>query len=53
MKRVGGLSYHTCPRKEYFETLNLGEDGVVYLGDNEVWKVYGIGTVKLKIFHYH
>lgn len=45
-----GCSYHICPRKEYFETLELGEGGVVRLGNNKACKIQGIGTIRLKMF---
>ncbi|MCH84154.1 acylamino-acid-releasing enzyme, partial [Trifolium medium] len=42
-------SYHICPRKEYFETLELKESGVVRLGNNKACKVQGMGTICLKM----
>ncbi|WJX64387.1 hypothetical protein P8452_49170 [Trifolium repens] len=39
-----GCSYHMCPRKEYFETLELKEDGVVRLGNDKACKVQGYST---------
>ena len=45
-----GCSYHSSPRKDYFETLELKPVGVVLLGDNCPCKVQGIGTVRLKMF---
>ncbi|CAJ2668093.1 unnamed protein product [Trifolium pratense] len=45
-----GCSYHICPRKEYFETLELKEGGVVRLGNNKACKVQGIGTIRLKMY---
>ncbi|KAK2414224.1 cysteine-rich RECEPTOR kinase [Trifolium repens] len=45
-----GCSYHMCPRKEYFETLELKEDGVVRLGNDKACKVQGVGTIRLKMF---
>ena len=45
-----GCSYHSSPRKDYFETLELKPARVVLLGDNYPCKVQGIGTVRLKMF---
>ncbi|KAK2447548.1 secreted RxLR effector protein [Trifolium repens] len=45
-----GCSYHICPRKEYFETLELKEGGVVRLGNNKACKVQGMGSIRLKMF---
>ncbi|CAJ2678716.1 unnamed protein product [Trifolium pratense] len=45
-----GCSYHICPRKEYFETLELKEGGVVRLGNNKACKVQGMGTIRLKMY---
>ncbi|RDX92513.1 hypothetical protein CR513_25349, partial [Mucuna pruriens] len=30
-----GCTFHMCPRKDYFESLNLKEGGVVLLGNNK------------------
>ena len=43
-------SYHICPIKEYFETLDLKEGGVVRLGNNKACKIKGMGTIRLKMF---
>ena len=45
-----GCSYHICPRKEYFETLELKEGGVVHLGTNKACKIQGMGIIRLKMF---
>jgi len=45
-----GCSYHICPRKEYFETLELKEGGVVCLGNNKACRIQGMGTIHLKMF---
>ena len=45
-----GCSYHICPRKEYFETLELKEGGVVRLGNNKACKIQCMGTIRLKMF---
>lgn len=37
-------------RKQYFKTLEMEEDGNVRLKNNKAFKVYGISTVRLKIF---
>ncbi|RDX69165.1 putative mitochondrial protein, partial [Mucuna pruriens] len=41
---------HMCPRKDYFESLNLKEGGVVLLGNNKPCKVQGMGSIRLKMF---
>jgi len=38
-----------CPRKKYFETLELKEDTVFRLENNKACKVQGIGTNRLKM----
>jgi len=45
-----GCSYHICPRKEYIQTMELKEGGVVRLGNNKACKIQGMGTIRLKIF---
>jgi len=45
-----GCSYHICKRKEYFETLELKEGGVVRLGNNKAYRIQGMATIRLKMF---
>ncbi|RDX64245.1 putative mitochondrial protein, partial [Mucuna pruriens] len=42
---------HMCPRKDYFESLNLKEGGVVLLGNNKPCKVQGMGSIRLNMFN--
>lgn len=37
-------------KKKYFETLRLKQGEVVLLGDNKAYKVYAVGTLRLKMF---
>ncbi|MCI56292.1 hypothetical protein A2U01_0077543, partial [Trifolium medium] len=37
--------YHVCSKKDYFETLELVEDGVVHLGDEKACKVQDMSSV--------
>lgn len=39
------FSYHMCPRNKYFDTLDLKKGGVVQLGNNNRFKVHGIGML--------
>ena len=39
-----------CPVKDYFETLELKEFGMVILGNNKACKVQGIGQIRLRMF---
>ena len=45
-----GCSYHMCPNKEYFESLELRQGGLVLLGDDQPCRVQGIGTVRLRMY---
>nr|KYP76595.1 Retrovirus-related Pol polyprotein from transposon TNT 1-94 [Cajanus cajan] len=45
-----GCSYHMHPKKDYFETLKLKEEGTVLLGDHHPCQVQGIGTIILNMF---
>ena len=38
------------PLKDYIETLELKEGGVVLLGKNKLCKVQGMGSIRLKMF---
>jgi len=48
-----GCSYHMFFRKEYFETLDLKEGGVVRLENNKACKVQYMCTVRLNMFDIH
>ena len=39
-----------CPIKDFFETLELKEGGVVLLRNNKSYRVHDMGTVRLKMF---
>ena len=43
-----GCSFHVCPVKEWYQELAEGE-GSVLLGNNEVCKIRGVGSVSLKL----
>ncbi|MCI71151.1 hypothetical protein A2U01_0092414, partial [Trifolium medium] len=45
-----GCSYHMCSMKEYFETVELVEGGVVHLGNGKACKVQRMGSVCLTTF---
>jgi hypothetical protein len=45
-----GCFYLICSRKEYFDTLDIKEGGVVRLENNKACKVQGMSTVRLKMF---
>lgn len=42
--------YHISTKEEYFETLKPEQSGVVILVSNKAYKIYGIDTVKIKMF---
>lgn len=46
-----GCTFHMCLRKEYFETIDLKEGGMVLLGNNKPCKVQGQGSIQLKMFN--
>jgi hypothetical protein len=46
-----GCSYHMCPNKDYFESLELKHGGLVLLGDDQPCIVQGIGTVRLRMYN--
>jgi hypothetical protein len=45
-----GFYYHMCSKKEYFETLEPVECGVVHLGDEKTCKIQGMGSICLTMF---
>ncbi|KAE8692398.1 hypothetical protein F3Y22_tig00110839pilonHSYRG00037 [Hibiscus syriacus] len=45
-----GCSFHMCPHKDWFETLQLVSGGTVLLGDNKACRVVGSGTIRIRMF---
>ncbi|KAL5552341.1 hypothetical protein UlMin_002517 [Ulmus minor] len=45
-----GCTFHMCPRSDLFNTYQSIDGGKVLMGNDEAYKVIGIGTVKLKMF---
>ncbi|KAK2966971.1 hypothetical protein RJ640_014159 [Escallonia rubra] len=43
-------SFHMCPHKEWFDCLTPCDGGTVLMGNDDVCKVMGIGTIKIKMF---
>ncbi|KAE8658886.1 Detected protein of unknown function [Hibiscus syriacus] len=43
-------SFHMCPHKYWFETLQLVSGGTVLLGDNKACRVVGSGTTRIRMF---
>lgn len=48
-----GCTYHMCHLKDYFETLELKEGGMVLLGNNKSCTEQGIFTIRLKVHDNH
>lgn len=44
-----GCSFHMCPYKEWFSELKEVNTGSVFLGNNRVCKIQGIGQIKLRL----
>lgn len=44
-----GCSYHMCPFKKLFSTYETTDGGVVFTGDNTLYKVVGKGTIRFKM----
>ena len=45
-----GCSFHMCPNKSWFETLEENDHGVVLLGNNKGCRVMGSGAVRIRMF---
>ena len=43
-----GCTYHMCPNKDWFSSLEELEGGVVFMGNDSACKTMGVGTIKLK-----
>ena len=42
-------SYHMTPNKEWFTSYRSGSFGIVYLGDDKLCAITGIGTIKIQL----
>ncbi|KAH0714096.1 hypothetical protein KY284_007001 [Solanum tuberosum] len=45
-----GCSYHMCPNKDLFATYESVGDGVVLMGNNASCKVFGKGTIQIRMY---
>ncbi|KAH9718762.1 hypothetical protein KPL71_022343 [Citrus sinensis] len=45
-----GCSYHMCPDQNFFTTYNAFNGGEVLMGNNTMYKVVGLGTIRFKMF---
>ena len=44
-----GASFHATPHRSYFIDYVQGDFGLIYLGDNEPYQIFGKGNVKIKL----
>jgi hypothetical protein len=42
-------TFHICPNKEWFSSLDLIDGGVVFMGNDVAYKTKGIGKIRLKL----
>jgi hypothetical protein len=42
-------TFHICPNKEWFSSLDLIDGGVVFMGNDVAYKTKGIGKIHLKL----
>ncbi|KAH9762289.1 hypothetical protein KPL70_000762 [Citrus sinensis] len=45
-----GCSFHLCPNKSFFHTYKSVDGGRVFMGNNNVCKIVGMGSVKIEMF---
>ncbi|XP_020581381.1 uncharacterized protein LOC110025306 [Phalaenopsis equestris] len=45
-----GCSFHMCPHKDWFETLQQENDGFVLLGDNKAHRIVASGSIMIRMF---
>uniref|UniRef100_A0A2C9VA95 Retrovirus-related Pol polyprotein from transposon TNT 1-94-like beta-barrel domain-containing protein n=1 Tax=Manihot esculenta TaxID=3983 RepID=A0A2C9VA95_MANES len=43
-------SFHICLHKEWFSSYELVDKGVVLMGNDHHYKVFGIGTIKIRMY---
>ena len=43
-------TYHICPRREWFSSLEKLDSGVVIMRNDAVYQIIGISTVWIKMF---
>jgi len=43
-------TYHICPRREWFSSLEKLDSGVVIIGNDAACQLIEIGTVRIKMF---
>jgi len=46
-----GATYHICPRREWFSSLEKLDSGVVIIENDVACQMTGIGTVRIKMFN--
>ena len=44
-----GASHHMCPHREWFNTYEEVDGGVVSMANNNVYKVKGVGTIQIQL----
>ena len=44
-----GCTYHVCPIRDWFREYKVINGGEVLMGDNDAYKVIGIGNISIKI----
>ena len=45
-----GCSFHLCPDKSFFHTYESVDGGRVLMGNNNICKIVGMGSVKIEMF---
>jgi len=45
-----GATYHICPKREWFYSLDKLDSGIIIMGNDVACKMIGIGTIRIKIF---
>ncbi|KAK5795348.1 hypothetical protein PVK06_036610 [Gossypium arboreum] len=46
-----GCTFHMSPNRDWFTTYETVSEGVVLMGNNASYKIAGVGTIKIKMFH--
>ncbi|KAG8486054.1 hypothetical protein CXB51_019365 [Gossypium anomalum] len=45
-----GCTFHMSPNRDWFTTYKTVSEGVIFIGSNALYKIAGVGTIKVKMF---
>ena len=45
-----GCTFHMCPYRDWFSTYETVSKGAVLMGNDALYKIAGVGTIRIKLF---